>query len=103
MGYSFDIKYKAGSENRAADALSRKFHFSSISFSMATKSDGIEIEIMKDAKLKDIMQQLLMGEEAVVGFTLANERLMYKGRLVVTRSSKWIPKILAEFHSSKLG
>ena len=47
------------------------------------------------------MQQLLIGEEVAAGVTLTNGRLMYKGRLILTRSSKWIPKILAEFHSSK--
>jgi len=63
----------------------------------------IEIKILKDAKLKHIMHQLLMGEEETTGFTLTNGRLMYKGRLVLARSSKWITKILVEFHSSKLG
>jgi len=28
---------------------------------------------------------------------------MYKERLVLAKSSKWIPKILLEFHSSKIG
>jgi len=102
MGYSFDIKYKVGSKNRIADMLSKKFHFS-ISFFVVAEWDGIETEILDVVKLKHIMQQLLMGEEVVIGFTLTNGRLMYKGRLVLARSSKWICKILAEFHSSKLG
>jgi len=102
MGYNFDIKYKAGLENKVADALSRKFQFST-SFFVVAGWDGIEIEILEDAKLKHIMQKLLMAKEEVVGFTLTNGRLMYEERLVLTRSSKWIPKILAEFHSSKLG
>jgi len=32
LGYNFEVKYKAGSENRVADALSRTFCFSSLSF-----------------------------------------------------------------------
>ncbi|XLR54004.1 hypothetical protein S83_004676, partial [Arachis hypogaea] len=102
-GYNFDIKYKAGTENRVADALSRKFHFSSLSFSMAAEWDDMEAEVLADEKLNAIMQKLLVGEETTPGFALMNGKLKYKGRLVLAKTSKWIPKILMEFHSSKLG
>jgi len=49
------------------------------------------------------MQKLLLEAEGVAGFELSNGRLMYKGRLVLAKSSKWIPKLLLEFHSSKIG
>jgi len=70
---------------------------------VAAEWHGIETKILEGAKLKHTMQQHLMGEEATVGFNLTNRKLMYKGRLVLAWFSKWITKILAEFHSSKLG
>jgi len=47
MGYSFDIKYKVGLENRVADAVSRKFHFSSISFSVQLNGMRLKVKFWK--------------------------------------------------------
>jgi len=55
LGYDFEIKYKVGSDNRVADALSRKFYHSSLSFSMAIEWGNMEAEVLEDSKLKDIM------------------------------------------------
>jgi len=88
LGYNFEIKYKASSDNRVADALSRKFHYSSISFSIAAEWADIETEVLEDVKLKNIMQKLLFGEEVAAGFELRNGKLMYRGRLVLAKNSK---------------
>ena len=104
LGYNFEIQYKVEAANRVAnDVLSRKFHFSSLSFSMAAEWSDMEAEVLEDARLKGIMQKSLSGEETVPGFKLSNGKLMYKGRLVLAKTSKWIPKILMEYHNSKLG
>ena len=103
MGYNFEIKYKAGLENRVADALSRRFHFSAISVISTAEWGELEDEVVVDVKLNAIMQRLICGEEGAASFSLKNGRLLYKGWLVIARTSKWIPKILEEFHGSKLG
>ena len=36
-------------------------------------------------------------------FTLEHGRLHYKGRLVLSEKSVWIPKLLAEFHATSTG
>jgi len=97
MGYNFEIKYKAGLENRVADALSRRFHFSAISVISIAEWGELEDEVMTDVKLNAIMQRLICGEEGAVGFSLKNGRLLYKGRLVITRTSKWIRRSLRNF------
>jgi len=39
----------------------------------------------------------------VPAIELSNGKLMYNGRLVLAKTSEWIPKILIEYHKSKLG
>ena len=43
------------------------------------------------------------GEHVPTGFTLNNDRLLYKGRYVLARSSPFIPVLLHEYHDSPLG
>ena len=49
------------------------------------------------------MQDLTQGTVAHTGFSLQNALLFYKHRLVVPRSSSFIPMIITEFHSSTIG
>jgi len=39
----------------------------------------------------------------MMGYEWRNGRLLYHGRLVISKHSKWIPKFLQEFHDSKIG
>lgn len=43
------------------------------------------------------------GESTHKGFSLEAERLMFKGRVVLSNSSALIPIILKEYHSSSVG
>ena len=45
LEYKFEIKYKARSDNRVADALSRKFQFAAISVVSTSDWEGIEEEV----------------------------------------------------------
>lgn len=39
----------------------------------------------------------------MLGFTIPGKRLLYKGRMVVTRKSQIIPQLLREYHDSPTG
>ena len=80
LGYDFEIKYKAGKENRAADALSRRHYFGAISSVTIQDWEGLEEEVQQDNKLRSIMQALLHGGEVLGGFQLKGGRLYYKDR-----------------------
>ncbi|TYK23464.1 putative retroelement pol polyprotein [Cucumis melo var. makuwa] len=74
LGYSFEVVYKPGVENRAADALSRK------------------------------PEEIEQGEELEVNdYSLRKGLLMYKNRLVILKQSSLIPVILDTFHNSAFG
>ena len=82
LGYSFEVVYKPGLENKAPDALSRVPPTVSLNQLMApTLIDlkTIKEEVEKDEKLKEIIMKL-QNEEEVKNYSLQQGILRYKGR-----------------------
>ncbi|KAA0050169.1 Ty3/gypsy retrotransposon protein [Cucumis melo var. makuwa] len=107
LGYSFEVVYKPGVENRAADALSRKpeeVQLFGLSIPITVDLDVIKREVFQDSKYKEIIRQLEQGEELQVNsYSLQKGLLMYKNRLVIVQQSSLIPVILETFHNSAVG
>ena len=103
MGFDFEVKYKPGQQNTAADALSRRLHLTAISTVQFFEWDGVEEEILADEKLKKVMQEVLVQPDKHPGFELKQGKLWYKGRLLLSKASARIPKVLKEFHDSVVG
>ncbi|TYK14862.1 transposon Tf2-1 polyprotein isoform X1 [Cucumis melo var. makuwa] len=85
LGYSFEVVYKPGLENKAADALSRKppdIQLNAISAPYLVDLQVIKEEVKKDEKLKKVIANLSEeGEAQANKFTLKNGHLHYKNRL----------------------
>ena len=66
-----------------------------------------DIELVKENKqdliLKKIMEELKSNPEAHGNYTLESGRLHYKGRLVLSASSSWIPRLLHGYQTTPLG
>ena len=60
-------------------------------------------EIKQDDKLQKIMQDLIIDPTSHMGYTLRDQKLFYKEKLMLSKSSSRIPIILKEFHSSLIG
>ncbi|CAA7031808.1 unnamed protein product [Microthlaspi erraticum] len=112
LGFEFDIIYKPGVENKAADGLSRivrdQEHYSSKELMSLTVHATLELqdifkEIAEDKQLEDQIQRVNDGKEEKREYTVVDGRLMCHGRLVIPRSSSHIPMILREFHSGVVG
>lgn len=73
-----------------------------------TKAKWMEVERIKEAVLNDlellkVIQNLSMTDGSSKHYSLVNECLLFKGRLVIPRSSAWVPKLLIEFHATPVG
>lgn len=112
MGYDFDIFYKPGCENKAADGLS----WSMESCEGSVGSSLLALTVLSVLQLQDIYRELdqdkgieslkhsiLDGSTSNPNYRVLEGRVWYKRRLLLTKTSRFIPLILAEFHDSKLG
>ncbi|GAU48626.1 hypothetical protein TSUD_405850 [Trifolium subterraneum] len=103
IGFDFEVKYKPGKENNAADALSIKMTYATISTVQCEIWEGLEEEVQNDEKLKKIVQALLSDPLSQPGYQLKGGRLFHEGRVVIPRQSPRIDWLLNEFHSTAVG
>lgn len=106
LGYEFEIVYKTGASNKAADALSRKTISAECSVMGGPQWrqwDHLRKEVETDPFFMKILNDLKGYSEAHKGFSIQNDLLFYKSRLVIPRTSSLIPAIFEEFHGSQIG
>jgi len=93
IGYDFTIEYKPGKENVAADSLSR-------SFMMAISQPKLQLlpelreAMAQDHHLRDIMQLCLQNNPPSPYYSVLNQLLYWKGRLVLPKGHELVKKIL---------
>ncbi|KAA0057242.1 ty3-gypsy retrotransposon protein [Cucumis melo var. makuwa] len=102
LGYSLEVIYKPGLENKAADALSKVPPV--VHLNQLTAPSLIDLKIIKEENdhLSQIIKRIKEGEE-VQKYTLQHDMLYYKGRLVIAKKSSLIPTILHTYHDSVFG
>lgn len=107
LGFDFEIFYKLGCENKAADGLSRSMAVSSLLLSLtvptALQWEDIFAEIAEDEGIKSVLLQLTAGTLQSKKYSVVDGKLWYKQRLVIPKASRFIPLILQESHDSKCG
>ncbi|CAM8880125.1 unnamed protein product [Rhodiola kirilowii] len=107
MGYSFEIQYKQGKENYAADALSRvpDSQLLSITLSQAHQGfyDSIKLLWHSDPKLSKIIAALQADPSSHPKFTFTNGELRYRGKLVIGDDPNIKLLLLRWLHDSAIG
>lgn len=104
LGFDFDIHYKSGLENKAADALSRieaTPHMFVLSMHVVIQLEEIGTKVEKDLELKHIKEDLLKDPTAYAEFTVVQGRLMRQEKLVIPQSSHVVALIINKFHDGK--
>lgn len=105
LGYDFIIQYRPGVGNRDADALSRTpigADCSELAYTSWADWNVLQKEVENDEFLSQVVADLKLGKK-VLEFSLERGKLLYKGRLVLSRTSSLIPTFLREHHCSLIG
>lgn len=111
LGFDFEILYKPGKENTAADGLSRQFEkivtdsqtCSTFYSVVVQKNEVIEIlkkEIIVAKWEQKLKEEMLQGKRKSVDYTFLDGLVFYKSRIWVPKDSNIIIKILETFHAS---
>lgn len=106
LGYQFEVKYKPGPENKAADALSRIFDgelHAILSYPVWEDRVKILEEIAQDPYILQLSEKVQKDPVSHPGFEVKQGILMYHGRLVLSPQSSSIPWLLEEYHCTPTG
>jgi hypothetical protein len=104
LEFNYVIEYKKGTENKVADALSRKEH-TIMAISTATPAwvKDIEHSYSQDPYYSSILEQVLINSKVVPHYSAHAGILQYKGKICVCNDVELKNKILASLQSSALG
>lgn len=106
-GFDFTIEYKAGTENRAADALSRIPGSQLLAMAVSSVDSSLLDELKKhwqeDKALLKIIQELQLNPTSHPHYAWSQGQLTRKGKLVVGNNEGIKATILQWMHSSTQG
>jgi hypothetical protein len=107
LGYSYEIVYKPGNQNRVADALSR-IHDSPQAFLAITIPhfeflNKLKADLKDDPEFQSLVQKILQNPSLYDKFQVLDDLLFYQGKLYIPTQSRFKHMLLEEFHSSTIG
>ena len=107
MGYDYEISYKKGRENVAADALSRMYSSDLALMAISSISSDLMSQIQaswdNDRELRSLITQLQQKNLTGSPYTWAQGQLTRNGRLVVGKDKQLQIKIIKLYHEGGLG
>ena len=106
LGYDFEIQYRPGLENKAADAFSRipkQGELLSLMGPMVKELHTVGAQVEANSQLARIKHDLEVGSDLWPKYSLHQGNLLYQGRLVLPYSSSLINAIMHEYHTGLVG
>lgn len=104
LGYDYEITYRPGRENSAADALSRVAGSPSLDALFVSQSslwDAFKTQAINNPYMEKIGK--LASEKQGQPYSWRNGMICYKNRVVVPPNSAIISQLLKEFHDLPMG
>ncbi|MCH91435.1 hypothetical protein A2U01_0012362, partial [Trifolium medium] len=102
LGYSYEIVYKPGPQNRVADALSR-VHCLVITVPHLDFITTFKQQLLDDTEFQQLLTKVQDKPEEHKEFDMIDGLLFYKGKLFIPPNSPLKQTLLEEFHSSVIG
>ena len=106
LGFDFEIVYKPGLDNKAADALSRQMEVKelyAVSVTTALQLEEIACEVDKDPILLKLRSEVSEDATKHPDYSVVQGRLLRQGKLVIPKTSLLIGVLMSEYHDGKLG
>lgn len=107
LGYDYDLRYRKGKDNKAADALSRVVlelaSCSALSCVQPTWMQEVVDSYTQDSVAQQAIQQLIIAPDSVPLHSYQQGILRYKGKVYIGNSEAIKQKILQAVQSSALG
>nr|GEV59653.1 putative mitochondrial protein [Tanacetum cinerariifolium] len=105
-GYDFQIIYRRGKENGAADALSRhgdETDLGMLSVASTGLSDEQQQAVNTDPEIVALKGRIDLGELGPEGYNIVDGMVRYQGRLVLPRTSPVVTHVFNQTHGSVIG
>ena len=106
MSYDFEIQYKPGKTNNAADALSRmpeEISLAALSVAIILDFSELQEQVADDPFLSNIKQCVQKDPNLYPAYSLVGGHLRYNGKLILPSASPYIPLLLQEYHCGVVG
>jgi hypothetical protein len=102
LGYSYDIVYKPGAQNRVADALSR-IHCLALSIPHAEFLTKLKEKLTQDNEFQQFLTKVQGQPSDYKDFQVFNGLVFFKGKLFLPKTSPLRLTLLEELHASPIG
>uniref|UniRef100_A0A2N9FZS8 Reverse transcriptase n=1 Tax=Fagus sylvatica TaxID=28930 RepID=A0A2N9FZS8_FAGSY len=104
MGYDYEILYRPGIDNKAADALSRVHgELAALSSPQHSWLTEINKEGRTHPEMLKLKTALSHSDKTASQFTLRDDLLWFQNRLVLPASSQFKTHLIREFHDTPVG
>jgi hypothetical protein len=107
LGYSYNIVYKPGCQNKVADALSRVQEAEPILMAISVPHwefmDKFKAKLASNTTFQTLLSQVIAEPSSYPHFKALEGFLFFKGKLYIPSDSAFKSILLEEFHSSTLG
>lgn len=108
LGYDYNIQYRSGTHNQAADALSRLPEIDSqacliLSVPCLTFMTELHSQLHSNSTFQQQMKKVQDHPDQFPDFSIADKLLLYKGRIWLPKDLPIITTLLHEFHTTPIG